>query len=78
MYLEDYDLNRRINKHAKTIFYPKVSIIHGHAKESYKNGRLLKIHIQSAIRYFNKWGWFFDKERTKLNNEVLVDIGEIN
>jgi len=71
MYLEDYDLNRRINKVSKTIFYPEVSIIHGHAKESYKNGRLLKIHIQSAIKYFNKWGWFFDSERKRINQEVL-------
>jgi len=78
MYLEDYDLNRRINRYAKTIFYPHVSIIHGHAKESYKSGRLLKIHIQSAVRYFNKWGWFFDKERRKLNSGVLKDIEQRN
>jgi GT2 family glycosyltransferase len=78
MYLEDYDLNRRINRYAKTIFYPEVSIIHGHAKESYKNGRLLKIHIQSALRYFNKWGWFFDPERKKWNNEVLKAIKDGN
>jgi len=74
MYLEDYDLIRRINRNSKTIFYPGVSIIHGHAKESYKNGRLLKIHIQSAIKYFNKWGWFFDKERKIINQEVLTVI----
>lgn len=74
MYLEDYDLNRRINKFSKTIFYPEAVIIHGHAKESYKSGKLLKIHIQSAIKYFNKWGWLVDKQRTKLNNGVLEDI----
>nr|WP_068892640.1 glycosyltransferase family 2 protein [Pedobacter panaciterrae] len=74
MYLEDYDLIRRINRYSKTIFYPYVSIIHGHAKESYKNGKLLKIHIQSAIKYFNKWGWFFDEERKRINQEVLSVI----
>jgi len=74
MYLEDYDLIRRINRNSKTIFYPGVSIIHGHAKESYKNGKLLKIHIQSAIKYFNKWGWFFDSERKRINLEVLSVI----
>jgi len=74
MYLEDYDLVRRINKFSKTIFYPYESVIHGHAKESYKNGRLLKIHILSAIKYFNKWGWFFDEERKRINQEVLSVI----
>ena len=74
MYLEDYDLIRRINQNSKTIFYPSVSIVHGHAKESYKNGRLLKIHIQSAIKYFNKWGWFFDNERKRINQEILSVI----
>jgi GT2 family glycosyltransferase len=74
MYLEDYDLNRRINRYAKTIFFPDATIIHGHAKESYKNGKLLKIHIKSAIKYFNKWGWFIDKDRSRLNNKVLESI----
>jgi GT2 family glycosyltransferase len=74
MYLEDYDLTRRIHKIAKTIFYPGVSIVHGHAKESYRNGKLLRIHMQSAIKYFNKWGWFFDKERKDLNSKVLGSI----
>lgn len=74
MYLEDYDLIRRINMNSKTIFYPGVSIIHGHAKESYKSGKLLKIHVQSAIKYFNKWGWFFDKERKRINQEILSVI----
>lgn len=78
MYLEDYDLNRRINTYSRTIFFPHAKIIHGHAKESYKNGNLLKIHMLSAIKYFNKWGWFFDKERVKLNNEILKGIKDGN
>lgn len=28
-------------------------------------------HIMSAIRYFNKWGWFIDSDRKKLNKSVL-------
>lgn len=74
MYMEDVDLTRRIHKSAKTIFWPKVTIVHNHKRESYKNRRLLKIHIKSAISYFNKWGWFFDKERSEWNREVLQDI----
>lgn len=74
MYLEDVDLNRRLGKKYKTIFYPDVHITHEYAKESYKNRKLLKYHIQSAVYYFNKWGWFFDKERKTINNKILSPI----
>ncbi len=74
MYLEDTDLNRRIHKKYKTVFYPQVSIYHEFAKESYKSKKLLKYHIQSAIYYFNKWGWFFDKERDEFNKKTLKDL----
>ena len=74
MYLEDTDLNRRIHRKYKTIFYPKVSVFHEFAKESYKNKKLLKYHITSAIYYFNKWGWIFDKERKKINKKVLKEF----
>ena len=74
MYLEDTDLNRRIHIKYKTIFYPKVSIIHKYAKESYVNKTLLKYHIQSAIYYFNKWGWFFDKQRNDINKKCLKEL----
>ena len=59
MYPEDIDLTRRIYKEYKTMYYPKVSIVHAHAKGSYKSLRLLYIHVINMIRYFNKWGWFF-------------------
>ncbi|WP_304544122.1 glycosyltransferase family 2 protein [Sulfurimonas microaerophilic] len=71
MYLEDTDLNRRIHKNYKTIFYPKVEIVHEYAKESYVNKKLLLSHIKSAIYYFNKWGWFFDKERKNFNEKIM-------
>ncbi len=71
MYLEDTDLSRRINRRYKTIFYPDVSIYHEFAKQSYKSKKLLFLHIQSAFRYFNKWGWFFDRERKKINDLTI-------
>jgi len=74
MYLEDTDLNRRIHSKHKTIFYPKVNITHEYAKESYVNRTLLKYHIQSAIYYFNKWGWLFDKERNAINGRCLKEL----
>lgn len=60
MYLEDFDLTRRVGEKYKTVFYPEAEIVHAHAKESFKNKRLMKEHIRSTIKYFNKWGWFFD------------------
>ncbi len=57
MYMEDFDLSRRIHEKYRTIFYPYVEIVHNHAKESYKNKKMAKIHIESTIKYFNKWGW---------------------
>jgi len=71
MYLEDTDLSRRIYRVAKNIFYPYVHIYHEYGKGSYKNKKLLMYHIQSAIKYFNKWGWFNDSERKKINQEIL-------
>lgn len=57
MYMEDFDLSRRIHEKYRTVFYPKVEIIHAHAKESFKNKKMAKIHLKAAIKYFNKWGW---------------------
>lgn len=74
MYLEDVDLNRRINKVYKTIYYPNINIFHEYGKESYKNIKNLKHHIKSSIYYFNKWGWFFDKERKEINCRCIQDI----
>lgn len=74
MYMEDVDLTRRIHKKFKTMYYPYVSIIHGFEKESYHNPLLLKYHIWSAIKYFNKWGWLFDKERKRINADTLKQL----
>ena len=74
MYCEDFDLMRRIHKFAKTLYYPNVSIVHNHEKASYKSKKMLLIHIKSAIHYFNKWGWFFDKERKEMNKKILDEI----
>ena len=78
MYCEDFDLIRRIHKVAKTVYYPEVTIVHDHSKASYKSKKMLITHIKSAIHYFNKWGWFFDKERKAFNNQILKEIKEMN
>jgi hypothetical protein len=71
MYPEDIDLTRRIHSKYQTVFYPEVSVIHNHAQDSYKNYRMLWIHISNMVKYFNKWGWIFDSERRKVNNEYM-------
>ena len=67
MYPEDIDLTRTIHRHYLTLYYPEWTIIHAHAQASYKDTRMLRIHIQNMCRYFNKWGWFFDRERKRFN-----------
>ena len=74
MYLEDIDLNRRIHRAYKTIFFPEAVVVHEYQKASYKNIKLLKAHIKSAIYYFNKYGWFLDKERRIINAQTLQEI----
>lgn len=74
MYAEDLDLCRRIGEVSKTIYYPKVSIYHEYGKGSYKNRKLLKYHICSVIKYFNKWGWIFDKKRKAINKACLEKL----
>jgi len=75
MYGEETDLCRRlIDGGYKTVFYPNVQIYHHFEKGSHKSWRLTKIGMQSAIYYFNKWGWFFDRRRRKINNETIKKL----
>ena len=76
MYSEDVDLCRRIGEVSKTMFYPMASVYHGYEKGSYKSWKLLKYHICSAIQYFNKWGWVFDKKRILRNKECLDALSQ--
>jgi GT2 family glycosyltransferase len=71
MYFEDWDLSRRMHKNYKTIYFPKVSVYHGYDSGANKSIRLFKVFINSAFTYFNKWGWFFDDKRTKINERTL-------
>ena len=77
MYSEDIDLTRRIHRISKTIFYPFVTVIHAHRAEHRTSKTLLKISIISTIKYFNKYGWFFDKERRLFNKRAQLDEARI-
>lgn len=74
MYPEDIDITRRMHKYYKTIFYPQETIVHAHRAASYKSKRMLKIHMMNMIKYFNKWGWIFDKERSEWNKKILKEL----
>lgn len=71
MYPEDIDLTRRIASSYDTIFYPLVNICHAHGAASRKSIRMFVIHSFNIIKYFNKWGWFFDSMRRELNEKTL-------
>lgn len=68
MYPEDIDLTRRLHRSHRTMYVPTATIVHAHRAESYRNLRMLRIHIVNMIRYFNKWGWIFDSERRRVNH----------
>lgn len=72
LYCEDLDLCRRIGQVSRTVYFPGVKIYHGYQKASYLNTKLMLIHSLSAIKYFNKWGWIFDKERKNVNRKLNV------
>jgi GT2 family glycosyltransferase len=74
MYLEDVDLCRRALSLTDILFYPDATIIHVFGKDSYKSLNLLFYHMKSVISYFNKWGWFFDRQRTLANEKCLKTI----
>lgn len=71
MYAEDVDLCRRVGMVSRTVFYPYKAIVHEYGKGSYRHFRLLKYHVVSIIKYFNKWGWFFDDYRKVVNKKIL-------
>jgi GT2 family glycosyltransferase len=74
LYTEDLDLSRRIHQQFRTVFYPEATIYHHHQRGSYHNPRLLLHNIHSAIKYFNKWGWFNDRERELINQRALLKL----
>ncbi len=73
MYPEDIDLTRRIHQHYQTQIVPQFRITHQHRKASFHSPRLMAVHIVNIIKYFNKWGWLFDKERKEINRKLLCD-----
>lgn len=67
MYPEDIDFTRRLHNLGRTIYWPGVTVVHRHRAASYHSLRMLWIHCVNMVRYFNKWGWWNDPDRDRLN-----------
>ena len=70
MHFEDIDITRRVGQIARTVYFPGATIVHAHEAAHKKSRKMLMVWLQSAIKYFNKWGWLFDKERREKNKEA--------
>ena len=78
MYMEDLDLTRRLHAKYKTLFFPSVSIYHRFSRLSYHNWRLSLVHMASVVKYFNKWGWVYDRGRRRFNKRILKELKSYN
>lgn len=76
LYMEDFDLVRRLGALGDTGYYPAVQVRHGFRRASYRFNRSAVWHIVSAIKYFQKWGWVVDEERRRRNALGGTRIGE--
>ena len=76
MYMEDVDLSRRIHKYFRTVYWPEVTVYHKCARDSYVSIDAFNYHVFSAFKYFNKWGWFFDRERKKVNKKTVKECSK--
>lgn len=78
LYMEDVDLCRRMLGVSRLLYWPDVIVEHIHQMGSYRNRKLLLLHIRSAIQYFNKWGWIRDSTRAQINRATLVSRGQLH
>lgn len=74
MYFEDTDLARRMHQRFRTVYFPFVSVHHGYGHGATKSPKLFLIFVTSAIKYFCKWGWFFDSECRRMNGDALKQL----
>lgn len=70
LYFEDWDFSRRVHIKYRTIYFPKVSVFHAYQSNANKKLKHFLYFLESAIRYFNKWGWFIDFQRKKINKNT--------
>lgn len=73
MYGEDVDLSRRITKHHRTMFAPVATVQHEYRSQGGGYRRLIS-KVVNLSRYFNKWGWWYDRDRDVLNEKTVTAI----
>ena len=64
-----------ILEHIPNLPIENMEVFHDFKKESHKRKKMTLAHMKSAVQYFNKWGWIFDKERKKINKEMVQKYG---
>lgn len=77
LYAEDLDLSRRINQVSRTLYLPRFTITHEYRSQSRPSFRRLRYAMVSLAKYFNKWGWFFDRERDLVNRRTVAQFSEL-
>ena len=70
LYLEDTDLSRRVSQKYKTVVFADLVAYHHWSRGAYTSPKLFIRFVSSLVRYFNKWGWFWDPLREQLNSQV--------
>ena len=70
MYAEAIDLTRTIHRNRLTLYYPEWTVAYTNTRAPHKNQHMSRSYIRNMCRYFNKWGWFFDLERTRFNGSL--------
>ncbi|MHA6247673.1 glycosyltransferase [Pontibacter sp. CAU 1760] len=71
LYLEDVDLCRRLSRRGVLLYDGSLRIYHVYQRASAKTLRLFMHHLVSSVKYFNKWGWWQDAERDRINRKAL-------
>lgn len=71
LYPEDIDLSRRIALYTNQVVMSSETIFHDHGKAYVKSFKMFWIMFVNMMKYFNKWGWFNDKIRIKINKETI-------
>jgi GT2 family glycosyltransferase len=56
LYFEDIDLSRRVQKSHRTVYYPATAVTHYWQRAAHKKLAYTWMFMQSAVRYFRKWG----------------------
>jgi GT2 family glycosyltransferase len=57
LYFEDFDWSMRLNRVTRTVYVPKVRIVHHGGGARRKGLRHTGYFLRSAARFFNKHGW---------------------